>query len=116
MPPTPDLGNFGIFVYFSVGNGLTEAREAFKKTPGGRSSVLTEYEPVGSHGDPVQVIFVFKHKISKVRFLEKTIILPLGGSCGSRNIKFPIIVPTNCIYFDIRLPQSAIFRKLIFGI
>ncbi len=34
-------------------NGLRRAREVFKKVPGGRSSVLTEYEPVGSHGDPV---------------------------------------------------------------
>ena len=53
---------FDVFCYFGAENGLTEAREAFKKTPGGRSSVLTEYEPVGSHGDPVQVIFVFKRQ------------------------------------------------------
>ena len=97
------------FFFVSVENGLTEAREAFKKTPGGRSSVLTEYEPVGSHGDPVQVIFVFKRQISKVRFLENHIILTLGGSCGSRSIKFPTIVPTKCCFFEIRLLQSLIF-------
>ena len=109
MAPTPDIGFFGFYFIFPVENGLTEAREAFKKTPGGRSSVLTEYEPVGSHGDPVQVIFVFKRKISKVRFLENHIILTLGGSRGSRNIKFPTIVPTKCGFFEIRLPQSVIF-------
>ena len=29
------------------------AREVSKKLPGGRSSVLTEYEPEASHGDPI---------------------------------------------------------------
>ena len=37
--------------------GWKQGREGFRKLPGGRSSVLTEYEPVGSHGDPVHVIF-----------------------------------------------------------
>ena len=30
-----------------------EVREVFKKLPEGRGFILTEYEPVGSHGDPV---------------------------------------------------------------
>ncbi len=100
---------FCFFFDFWSENGLRRAREVFKKVPGGRSSVLTEYEPVGSHGDPVQVIFVFKRQISKVRFLENHIILTLGGSRGSRNIKFPTIVPTKCGFFEIRLLQSLIF-------
>ncbi len=33
------------------------ARETFKKLPGGHSSVLTEYEPEASHGDPIQANF-----------------------------------------------------------
>ena len=33
------------------------AREVSKKLPGGRSSVLTKYEPEASHGDPVQANF-----------------------------------------------------------
>ena len=31
--------------------------EVFKKLPGGRGFVLTGYEPVGSHGDPVNAFF-----------------------------------------------------------
>ncbi len=30
-----------------------EVREVLQRLPGGRGFVLTEYEPVGSHGDPV---------------------------------------------------------------
>ena len=32
-----------------------EVREVLQKLLGGRGFVLTEYEPVGSHGDPVRV-------------------------------------------------------------
>ncbi len=42
-----DLGSLGQF------GGQIRAREVFKNLPGGRSFVLTEYEPVASHGDPV---------------------------------------------------------------
>ena len=106
-----DFSVFFVYQFWDLGaeNGLRRAREVFKKVPEGRSSVLTEYEPVGSHGDPAQVIFVFKRQISKVRFLENHVILTLGGSCGSRNIKFPTIVPTKCGFFEIRLPQAVIF-------
>ena len=39
-----------LFTLFTLKTLTLLAREAFKKLPGGRSSVLTEYEPVGSHG------------------------------------------------------------------
>ena len=41
---------FFVYVYSGF-----EVREVFKKLLGGRGFVLTEYEPVGSHGDPVRV-------------------------------------------------------------
>ncbi len=41
-------------VCFHVYSG-SEVREVFKKLLGGRGFVLTEYEPVGRHGDPVRV-------------------------------------------------------------
>ncbi len=39
--------------YFGAPDGRKRTREAFKKLPGGRSSVLTEYGPEASHGDPI---------------------------------------------------------------
>ena len=39
---------------FYVYSGF-EVREVLQKLLGGRGFVLTEYEPVGSHGDPVRV-------------------------------------------------------------
>ena len=48
----------GVLEGWRVWGGLDsgfEVREVFKKLLGGRGFVLTEYEPVGSHGDPVRV-------------------------------------------------------------
>ena len=42
---------------FLAENGPRRAREVFKKLPGGRGFVLTEYEPVGSHGGPIHAHF-----------------------------------------------------------
>ena len=50
MPPTPDLGNFEFVLnYFWPGNGLTEAREVFKKLPGGRT---LHCDPLWARGEP----------------------------------------------------------------
>ena len=50
-------GQNGIVLFvisFYVYSGF-EVREVLQKLLGGRGFVLTEYEPVGSHGDPVRV-------------------------------------------------------------
>ena len=64
MPPTPYLTIifgfvriFDVWVFLFIKNRCGKAREGFKKLPGGGSFVLTEYEPVASHGDPIHVIF-----------------------------------------------------------
>ncbi len=44
----------GLLGLFWAENGTGGAREVFKKLPGCRSSVLTEYERVGSHGDLIR--------------------------------------------------------------
>ncbi len=38
---------------FWAENGPGNSQEVFKKLPGGRGFVLTEYEPVARHGDPI---------------------------------------------------------------
>ncbi len=48
-----DFGN-----RFGVENRSGRAREGFKKLLGGRGFVLTEYEPVASHGNPVHDYFI----------------------------------------------------------
>ena len=40
-------------VFFDFVYGVWEAPEVSKNLPGARSSVLTEYEPIPSHGDPI---------------------------------------------------------------
>ncbi len=37
-----------------VREGPEKAWELFKRVPGGRGFVLTKYQPVGTHGDPIQ--------------------------------------------------------------
>ena len=37
------------FYYFGAGNGLTGAREVFKKLPAGRTLLL---DPLGARGEP----------------------------------------------------------------
>ena len=34
--------------------GILEVREVSRNLPGARGSALAEYEPVASHGDPIQ--------------------------------------------------------------
>ena len=43
-----------LFRRFGAESGPGKAREVFKKGPGGRGFVLAEFEPKGSHGDPVR--------------------------------------------------------------
>ncbi len=45
-----------VFVRSCPENGPGRAREVFKKPPGGRGFVLTEYEHEASHKDPVREI------------------------------------------------------------
>ncbi len=45
---------FSDLVYFGTEKGPGRAREVFENLAGGRSFVLTEYEPVASHGDPIR--------------------------------------------------------------
>ena len=44
-------GNFWFFY------GIPEAPEAFKNLPGARGVIFPKYEPVASHGDPIQAKF-----------------------------------------------------------
>ncbi len=41
------------FESFLINNGFLGSREVFKKLPGGGGFVLTKYEVVASHGDPI---------------------------------------------------------------
>ena len=41
-------------VHFLILYGVPEAREVSKNLPGAHSSVLTEYEPISWHGDPIR--------------------------------------------------------------
>ncbi len=62
MPATLFLSSKNMFFifepHFGAENGPQRAWEVFNKLPGSHSFVLTEYEPVMSHGNPVQDNFI----------------------------------------------------------
>ena len=52
------------FLLFCLVYSGFEVREVFKNLPGWRGFVLTEYQPVGSHGDPVHAhLYKFRTRI-----------------------------------------------------
>ena len=40
--------------HFRILYGIPEFQEPSKNLPGARSSVLTQYQPISSHGDPIR--------------------------------------------------------------
>ena len=66
-------------------NGIPEVREVSRNLPGARGFVVIEYEPVASHGDPIQARFynfltlldVHPSRLFNV-FLEKMISYKIG--------------------------------------
>ncbi len=77
------------FVYVSglfwTENESGRAREVFKKLPGGCSFVLTEYDPMASHGDPK--ILSSKIYLASYAFFCFVVVFLLQNS---RNLKFRI--------------------------
>ena len=77
--------DFSDFLIFLIFYGVPEVREVSRKLPGARGFVVIEYEPVASHGDPIQARFykiltlldVHPSRFINV-FLEKMISYKMG--------------------------------------
>ena len=50
-----DFSSSGLWQSFLFFNGVPEAREVFRNLPEARGSIFRKYEPMASHGDPIQV-------------------------------------------------------------
>ena len=53
--------------HFLILYGIWEVREVSRNLPGARGFVVTEYQPVATHGDPTQTIFEILMKTKKMR-------------------------------------------------
>ena len=79
------FSDFRVFGYFLILYGVPEVREVSRNLPGARGFVVIEYEPVASHGDPIQARFyqiltlldVHPSRLFNV-FLEKWISYKIG--------------------------------------